>query len=503
MAPELLTGSPVRPPSDVYVFGMTIYELHTAENPMSHVAYGNFVEVVFRLGVRPRRPEPEDFPKLTDPVWSLAESCWAMDAKSRPTSQRIHNTITNIISTILTRVSGRRTDEEELVLAKSQEKARRRSVPLPVEELAELHQQVESQRKALGDNHPDTLTAMDNFSRNCNPRTAQEIGEMVLEMRKTVLGGDHPDTLGTMSYLAHTYHALGRFSEAKTIGEAAMLTRTTVLGSNHPDTLATKGLLIEIYYELGHYKDAEDVRIVVTEEMAHALGPDHPSTLNAMNNLDKTYQRLGRLTEAESIQLAVVAGWKWVCGETDPETLRAIQTLTATYHHQGRFEEAAKRQVAVVEGFKESLGGIHPDTMTAMANLSKTYRGVGKLREAAELQAEVMVRRRRFLGSNHPDTLASMEDLASMLNIQGRTADAKALTEALDKIRNPMTETIDKIRKPKKGYTPLETQLEDNSKAHLINGMNRDIAEMWPIRVLEDSLRFLGSRKSTKRESRA
>ncbi|KAJ6552329.1 kinase-like protein, partial [Mycena vulgaris] len=118
MTPELFTGSPVRPPSDVYAFGMTIYEvggsslpwvldlicvfrLHTAENPMSHVAYGDFVEVVFRLGVRPRRPEPEDFPKLTDPVWSLAESCWAMDAKSRPTSQRIHNTITNIISTIL------------------------------------------------------------------------------------------------------------------------------------------------------------------------------------------------------------------------------------------------------------------------------------------------------------------------------------------------------------------------------------------------------------------
>ncbi|KAJ6559779.1 kinase-like domain-containing protein, partial [Mycena capillaripes] len=91
MAPELLAGSPLKQSSDVYAFGMTIYELHTDENPMSQVAYWDFVEVVFRLNVRPERPEPDDCPKLIDTVWALAESCWVKDPKLRPTSQDIHN----------------------------------------------------------------------------------------------------------------------------------------------------------------------------------------------------------------------------------------------------------------------------------------------------------------------------------------------------------------------------------------------------------------------------
>ncbi|KAJ6559757.1 kinase-like domain-containing protein, partial [Mycena capillaripes] len=100
MAPELLAGSPVKLPSDVYAFGMTIYELYTDENPMSQVAYWDFVEVVFRLDVRPERPELDDCSKLIDPVWALAESCWVKDPKLRPTSQHIHNIITNITSAI-------------------------------------------------------------------------------------------------------------------------------------------------------------------------------------------------------------------------------------------------------------------------------------------------------------------------------------------------------------------------------------------------------------------
>ncbi|KAJ7270812.1 kinase-like protein, partial [Mycena rebaudengoi] len=93
MAPEVLTGSLPKIPSDAYAFGMTIYELYTDENPFSNVAYGDFLELVFRRGMRPDRPDDDECPKLNDALWELAERCWVQDPKARPTAPEIHDKI--------------------------------------------------------------------------------------------------------------------------------------------------------------------------------------------------------------------------------------------------------------------------------------------------------------------------------------------------------------------------------------------------------------------------
>ncbi|KAJ6489898.1 kinase-like domain-containing protein, partial [Mycena sanguinolenta] len=76
MAPELLSGSLPRPPSGIYAFGMTLYELYTDEYPLGTISYGDFIELVFRIGVRPERPEEDECPRMTDGIWDLSERCW-------------------------------------------------------------------------------------------------------------------------------------------------------------------------------------------------------------------------------------------------------------------------------------------------------------------------------------------------------------------------------------------------------------------------------------------
>ncbi|KAF7358835.1 Kinase-like protein [Mycena sanguinolenta] len=97
MAPELLSGSLPRTPSDVYAFGMTLYELYTDEVPMAMVSHGDFIEVVFRLGVRPDRPDEDECPRMNDGIWGLAERCWAKDAKVRPTARQLHDSIKELM----------------------------------------------------------------------------------------------------------------------------------------------------------------------------------------------------------------------------------------------------------------------------------------------------------------------------------------------------------------------------------------------------------------------
>ncbi|KAJ6451394.1 kinase-like domain-containing protein, partial [Mycena vitilis] len=96
MAPELLVGSSPKLSSDIYAFGMTIYELFADENPLSGIEHSEFCEVVCKRQIRPPRPSSKDTPRLTDEVWALAEQCWLHDPQARPLAEAILKTTATI-----------------------------------------------------------------------------------------------------------------------------------------------------------------------------------------------------------------------------------------------------------------------------------------------------------------------------------------------------------------------------------------------------------------------
>ena len=61
----------------------------------------------------------------------------------------------------------------------------------------------------------------------------------VMETRKKVLGAEHPDTLASMANLASTFRNQGRWKEAEELEAQVIETRKRVLGREHPDTLTS------------------------------------------------------------------------------------------------------------------------------------------------------------------------------------------------------------------------------------------------------------------------
>lgn len=57
-------------------------------------------------------------------------------------------------------------------------------------------------------------------------------------MKAEVLGDEHPDTLTAIANLGITHHHLGRHQEASELLMKALEMRTRVLGAEHPDTRA-------------------------------------------------------------------------------------------------------------------------------------------------------------------------------------------------------------------------------------------------------------------------
>jgi WD40 repeat protein len=117
MAPELLLGQSLKKECDIYAFGMTLYEvslflsvaniapgltsckIFTHEIPLGHIHHTDFIELVVRQGVRPERPDGEDAPQLSNPIWELAEQCWAKNPISRPTASAISDILSRLIET--------------------------------------------------------------------------------------------------------------------------------------------------------------------------------------------------------------------------------------------------------------------------------------------------------------------------------------------------------------------------------------------------------------------
>ncbi|XP_076921750.1 uncharacterized protein LOC143583293 [Bidens hawaiensis] len=84
MAPEIIRNEQADEKSDVYSYGVVLWEIVTRKMPWDDL---NPMQVIAAVGFMDRRPE---IPKDVDPLWtSLIESCWCSEPESRPTFQEI------------------------------------------------------------------------------------------------------------------------------------------------------------------------------------------------------------------------------------------------------------------------------------------------------------------------------------------------------------------------------------------------------------------------------
>ncbi|RYP11613.1 hypothetical protein DL767_011567 [Monosporascus sp. MG133] len=242
-------------------------------------------------------------------------------------------------------------------------------------------------------------------------REAEAPFERVMETYKRKLGADHPDTLANMANLASTYRSQGRWKEAEKLEVQVMESRKTKLGADHPDTLTIMANLASTYRSQGRWKEAEKLEVQVIKTSKTKLGADHPSTLTSMANLASTYRNQGRWEEAEKLEVQVMETTKTKFGADHPDTLTSMANLASTYRYQGRWEEAEELQAKELEICTRVLGPKHPDTLISMKNLAFIWKGKGRYEDALSLIQTCFDLRQQILGVGHPYTLSTLSTL--------------------------------------------------------------------------------------------
>jgi tetratricopeptide (TPR) repeat protein len=265
------------------------------------------------------------------------------------------------------------------------------------------------------------------YHRLGNYPAARQHLERALEIRRRALGDEHHDTLASMNNLAALDREESELAKAEALFVKALEVRRRVQGNEARDTINAMNNLGLVYQSQGRLTEAESLYAEALQAGRRVLGEEDLVTLTVMNNLALLDNVRGRFAEAESLFVTVLAVSRRVLGEEHPDTLLAMTNLAAVYQARHKFAEAEPLSVQAVEVSRRVLGEEHPDTLFRMSNLAALYRNQGRLADAEPLFVKVLAGRRRALREGHPNTLASMNNLAVLYQAQDRFAEALPL----------------------------------------------------------------------------
>ncbi|KAJ7871273.1 hypothetical protein B0H13DRAFT_1895771 [Mycena leptocephala] len=195
------------------------------------------------------------------------------------------------------------------------------------------------------------------------------------------LGDNHADTLDAMERLAWTYHEVGQFRQAKVL-------RFTVLRNEEPFW----EMSCNTYHQLGQYEKAAELKLSPgkaeeTSGNIHRTRPIHTGRGLKLEVL-KSEDLLG-----EEVQTLFLHGrWHNISRPGSAEEILVKITrnfkamLAGTYYTLGQFMQAEELYVGALEKHRKVLGEDIPQTIWIMRNLALTYHSLDKVPEAEELE---------------------------------------------------------------------------------------------------------------------
>ncbi|MCU0253228.1 MAG: tetratricopeptide repeat protein [Acidobacteria bacterium] len=284
-------------------------------------------------------------------------------------------------------------------------------------------------RRVLGEEHPDTLSSINNTGMLLRDRgeldEADPYLQEALDKRRRVLGEEHPDTLTSINNMGFLRDDQGRLDEAETFYREALEKHRRVLGEDHPETLVCIDNLAMLLKAQDKLTEAGPYFRESVEKSRRVRGEDAPDTLIAINNMGLFLQAEGKLAEAEPYFRESLEKRRRVLGEEHPSTLSSINNMGFLLEASGRLTEAEPYFRESLEKHRRVLGEEHPNTLSAINNMGMLLRAQGKLAEAEPYARDVLERLRAVLGEEHPNTVSATINLGSLLEMQGKLDEAE------------------------------------------------------------------------------
>lgn len=165
---------------------------------------------------------------------------------------------------------------------------------------------LETRQKILGNDHMDTIIAMDNLANTyCkmgHSEKACKIYEEVLPKYRNLLGNHHPDTVTVIGNFANALFDLARYEEALPLYEEVLPKYRDLFGERHDETLRASGAFSYILCIREDYSRAITILEKLLEIEISVYGKDNLATITHMEHLAYALYKVGREDEARELE---------------------------------------------------------------------------------------------------------------------------------------------------------------------------------------------------------
>ena len=308
----------------------------------------------------------------------------------------------------------------------------------PIRNLEYSREKYEDARKALGDDHPDTMEALrdlaHSFSAILDNDMAAMLFEQLYEIQKRVLGERNQKTLETLYYLAQEYmnlfhykHDIHAFDKHKPAIDC--YTKFYEAGADNPelsDKIKTAlSVLADDYNKTHDYEAALGYYMKLHEIMTN----DGERGITFQDNLMHIADMYKQLEQYES----ALEYYKQVYDSaqnrlSDHKLADLLEHLADCCVEVGDYASAVNYDRMNYELQKEKYGDTR-STLSALSCLGDSCRLNGQIEQAKEYYQRAYAAQKTLLGENHPDTLGTLEDLAKCneLSAEKETEELKSI----------------------------------------------------------------------------
>jgi tetratricopeptide (TPR) repeat protein len=212
-----------------------------------------------------------------------------------------------------------------------------------------LRDALEVCQRKLSDDHPMSLTIMDNLAelhdRQGRHDQAETLFQKVLELRQVKIGEDHPDTLTTMHGLAIAQSNQGKLDEAKSSLRHVIEVRKRVQSPEHVDLAAALAELGGIELKEKRYAEAErPLREALEILQLHLPNDWHRFDTESMLGASLLGQK--KFADAEPLLLSSYAELRaresTIPTHSKSHITEALQRIIELYVAQARDDKAAE-----------------------------------------------------------------------------------------------------------------------------------------------------------------
>ena len=236
----------------------------------------------------------------------------------------------------------------------------------------------------FGDEHLDTLTASTLYFENIASmgKSAEALAgfKQLLTIARANLGEEHPLTMTLINNTAVNSYFVGSDNDDEEMRQQSLLLmaellqlRTRVLGERHENTSHTRNNLASMSEFLDQ---PERARQLYQENLAiqrEIFGLENYFTLATMSNLANVQASLGELQQAQTLAQQALSGLINIQGEDHPDTHRTRIVLVEIYLAQDATQEADEQLIAMQSFFAADPNRIGWLSTAAQAYYQQKY----------------------------------------------------------------------------------------------------------------------------------